>query len=753
MESITRGATSPVYLVGVTFLIAATVLLGLLSVGYGGRADRPDDAAAGSRETGEKVTAPIVRSPIYFEQNTGQLDDRVVFFARGTGRTLFLTSSETVISVGPGALRMRYGGASPRPSVNGLDPVPGKTHYLIGSDRERWQTGIPHLRRIQYAQLYPGIDLEFHGSGGTLEFDFLVGPGADPDAIRLAFDGAHGLRIAPSGDLVVTIADGFEPGSGEGPVLVDSAPINGADRGGSVTFRAPTVYQELAGERRMIPGEFRKLGTLEAGFRVGPYDKTLPLVIDPVIAFSTYIGGEDNEDANDVAIDGDGNAYIVGTTKSISYPISSPASPRARASLDVYVTKMHVESATLVYTLFIGTGDDDRGHAVAVDNVGHAYITGATRSNIFPTVDPVQSIWGGGYDAFVAKLSLDGASLLYSTYLGGAADDSATDIALDGAGNTYLVGQSASSDFPTKDAIQADVGGNNDVFVTKLDPTGSALVFSTYLGGTEYDVGRGIDITTAGEVYLTGLSASTDFPTLGSLYPAPSTGDSHAIVSRLNAAGATLVYSTYLGGGGIDTGSGIAVDVAGNAYVVGKTESTDFPTTPGAPQNATGGGTDAFASKLTPTGGALSYSTYVGGDSYDEAYDVAIDSDGNAFFTGRTASTSFPTLSPLQPTLAGFDDAFVAALAIDGQGLFSTYLGGDQIDEGRALILDADGHIYVTGNTDSTTFPTARPYDGSVNGMRDAFLVKLEQPLDFWMASIEDGPAVPIATEARPPGQ
>jgi len=610
--------------------------------------------------------------PLYFEANEGQVATEVELLSRSKAHTLFLTHDAAVLSLRDSWVRMRFVGANQEPEVSGLEPLPRKTHYLIGNDRAKWRTHIPHYASARYGALYPGIDLAFYGNEGQFEYDFVVSPGADPSAIHIAFEGAEDLSLDESGNLVLTPAarNGIVAEAGGGGGVPESE--RGAPSGAPahLTLQAPVVYQEVGGKRQPIAGSYVLLDESEVGFQVEDYDRTKVLVIDPVLTFSTYVGGEDDEMAGGIAVDGDGNAYIVGTTKSISYPMALASAPRARASLDIFVSKMNVDSATLIYTLFIGTNDEDRGIDVAVDAQGHAYITGGTYSNIFPTVNPVQPTWGGDADAFVSKLSLDGSALLYSTYLGGTDQDAGTGIALDAAGSAYVIGTANSSNFPTAHALQPDRDGTNDAFIAKLSSAGSTLTISTYLGGSETEFGAGIDVDEYGNVYVTGSTYSTDFPTANPFSSILVYGFEKAFVTKLNAAGSALVYSTYLGGSFFDKGSDIAVDGAGSAWVVGRTSSTDFP-----------------------------------------------------------------MVKPSQATLAGTKDAFVTAFSAAGQGLYSTYLDGDVSDEGQGIALDRQGNVYLTGHTNSSTFPTVRPYDGSANGMWDVFLAKLVMPLDFWVAS------------------
>jgi Bacterial Ig-like domain (group 3)/Beta-propeller repeat len=384
----------------------------------------------------------------------------------------------------------------------------------------------------------------------------------------------------------------------------------------------------------------------------------------------------------------------------------------------------------LVYSTYVGGSGADQGNGIAVDSAGSAYVTGWTTSTDFPTKNPLQPSYGGSGDAFVAKLNPAGSALLYSTYLGGSRSDHAYGIAVDSSGNAYVAGYTSSTDFPTMNPLQPALYGYEDAFVTEINPTGSALVYSTYLGGSGSDHAYGIAVDSSGNAYVTGITQSTNFPvTPGAIQPACGGADNcasgDAFVTEINPTGSALVYSTYLGGSGGDGGQGIAVDGAGYAYVTGYTSSTDFPTT-NALQPTYGGNIDAFVSKLDPTGSALVYSTYLGGTSTDWGYGIAVDSAGDTYVTGITYSSHFPTKNPLQPINHGKYDAFVSKLNPTGSALvYSTYLGGRLSDFGYSIAVDSAGSAYVTGNTESTNFPTKNALQPAFGGSIDAFVAKI----------------------------
>ncbi len=497
----------------------------------------------------------------------------------------------------------------------------------------------------------------------------MLAPGADPHALTLSFEGADRLEIDPSGELVVHTA------------------------GRDLRMHKPLIYQEVEGVRRPIGGGYVRKNERQVGFQVAAYECARPLVIDPVLVYSTYLGGSFLDIGRGIAVDGAGNAYVTGSTESGNFPTTVGAFQTSLANApnngdpDAFVTKLNPTATALVYSTYLGGGLADVGRGIAVDGAGNAYVTGGTESADFPTtMGAFDSICGGCAplitDAFVTKLNTTGTALLYSTYLGGGNADVGNGIAVDGAGNAYVTGSTASAaptPFPTTPgAFQTTIGNplstNTDAFVTKLNTTGTALVYSTYLGGSASDIGHGIAVDAANNAYVTGETPSANFPTtVGAFQTALANAAfvADAFVTKVNPTGSALVYSTYLGGGAADIGRGIALDSVGpNAYITGSTVSANFPTADSPFQPVFGGGgvPDAFVTKLNPTGTALVYSTYLGGGNADVGNGIAVDFADNAYVTGETASaapTAFPTTAgAFQTALAspGFTDAFIAKL-------------------------------------------------------------------------------------------
>src|SRR5437762_4095054 len=556
--------------------------------------------------TQARLTDAYRSLPFSFEPNLGQSDARVKFLARTRGMTVFLTATDTVLSTGRGAVRMRLVGANSAARIEGLDALPGRSHSFIGRDPGRWRTDVPTYTRVAYRDIYPGIDLVYYGTQERqLEYDFVVGPGADPRAIRLTFDGVDRLEVNGTGDLVLHVGDT------------------------SLRFGKPLVYQRSQGARRKVAGRWAFENRTTVGFHVGSYDARRPLVIDPTIVLATYVGGGLTDQAFAIALDASANVYLTGNTNSADFPTTvgafQPTPPSAR--VDAFVVKLNSAFTARTYSTYLGgTDGDDAGRGIAVDATGNAYVTGFTASTDFPTTaGAVQTVFGGGgFDAFVVKLNPTGSLLVYGTYLGGSGPDVGLGITIDILGNAYVTGGTRSANFPTFGAFQGTLGGGRDAFVTKLNVTGTALTYSTYLGGAGTDVGNAIATDGTGAAYITGSTTCAslpcvlppaDFPTTAGVVQATrpvgeAAGVTDAFVTKLTPAG-LLRHSTFLGGTSGDEGLAITVDGGGNAYVTGGTSSggappAGFPVTVGF-ANFTGA-TQAFLTKLNATATVIALS-------------------------------------------------------------------------------------------------------------------------------------------------
>ncbi len=612
----------------------------------------------------------------------------------------------------PAVVQLSFLGANPTPHVVGLDPLGGTVNYLLGAARRGWHTRVPTYGRVAYQDLYPGIDLAFHGRQGALEYDWLLAPHASAGRIRLAVGGAGRLQIDAGGDLLLRTA------------------------AGTLRQARPVAYQQSGATRRPVAARYVLRAGHAVGLAVGAYDHSRPLVIDPVLSYATYLGGSNTDQGASIAVDGSGYVYVAGNTLSTNFPTLTPQQATfggGTGSGDAFISKLTPDGSALVYSTYLGGSGDEDAWSIAVDGAGAVVIAGYTASTNFPVVNAAQPTYGGGpYDGFVSKLSADGSALIYSTYLGGSGDDEGRSMALDGSGNAYVTGLTSSTNFPTTaNAAQRTFSGTFDAFVTALTPAG-ALVYSTYLGGGGDDDGYAIAVDGAGAAYVTGETTSTNFPVSTnaaqrSYHGHCSSGicSYNAFVTKINPGGASIAYSTYLGGSVEDTAQGIAVDGNGNAWVAGGTGSSDFPVSANAAQPTFKGGFyDAFVTEVTPDGSALPYSTYLGGSDDDAAYGIALDGAGHVYVAGYTASTDFPVLNAAQPTYGGAYDAFVTELSAAGGGtIYATYLGGSGDDEAFALAVGPDGRVAVTGLTSSTNFPVTGAVQSAYNsGTYDAFV-------------------------------
>ena len=640
-------------------------------------------APALSAEQRGRVHASLDALPLPFEANQGQTDPQVKYMARGNGYTVFLTGNDTVFALqsssalvprssakhGFGtakttpaqrktelaaAIHMHLVGGNPQPQIAAGSLLPGVINYYTGSDRSKWQTGVKQFAGVSYRDVYPGVNMAFHGEERQLEFDFIVAAGASPAPIGLGFSGASKITTDASGNLLLSSA------------------------AGDVVLHKPVAYQEIDGKRQTVAAEFVEESNNRVTFALGSYDRSRELVIDPSLSYATYLGGSAEDEAFAIALDGSGNAYVTGQTKSPSF-----GGKAAGPNFDVFVTKINSTGTALVYTDILaatGTGSGDcSGNAIAVDSTGNAYAAGSATQG-FPTLSAFQTTFGGGgstgtpTDAFVLKLNPSG-TLVYSTYLGGDGDDSANGIAVDGSGNAYVAGGTQSTNFPLKSAIQSSHSGD-DAFVTKVDSTGTSLGYSTYLGGSSTNVATGIALDSSSNAYVTGITDSSDFPTTSGDAQTTYGGADDGFVTEVKADGSAWVYSTYIGGSGTDDALGIAVDAAGEAYVTGSTNSSNFPTA-NAAQAALGGNsaTNVFVTKLSAGGTAFLFSTYYGGNLDDAGAGIALDSFGDAYVTGTATSSNYPVTSG-GGSLNGTSDALVTEFSNTGFVVYSGLMGG-----------------------------------------------------------------------------
>jgi PKD repeat protein len=698
-------------------------------------------AGAVTTATRDLVLEKYAQLPLRFEANQGQTDNRVRFLSRGSGYTLFLMPTEAVLSVSEplskssdsrnpdlsrthyrtSVLRMELSGAKPDSVIAGRDELPGRSNYFIGNDPKQWHTGIPAFKRVTYKDIYPGVDLVYYGNQRQLEYDFVIAPGANPNAIRLNLTGSRQVRIDKQGDVLIRV--------------------------GSKDLRlgAPNVYQEDGGKRHAVSGKWLQSRRHQLRFDLGAYDHSKALIVDPTLTlvYSTFLGGSLADVGAAVAVDSLDHAYIAGYTGSADFP-STPNAVQATChgctgtgTNNAFIAEIDLTGPTVVYATFLGGSNGDAAFGIAVDSNGDAFVVGTANSTNFPTMNPFQAACAGGCangnsDSFVTEIGAGGGSLVFSTYLGGTGKEKGNAIALDASGNVYVAGSTSSTDFYNTNGYQTSNGGGTDAFVTKFNSSGSALLYSTYLGGTLDDEAYAIAVDSSNSAYVAGVTYSSNFPTASPLQ-STNGGNGDGFVTKFNSAGSALAYSTFLGGSALDQVNGIALDSANNVYVVGNTASTNFPTKSAyqaSCASCASGTSDAFVTKINTSGSALVYSTYLGGTGLDLGNSIAVDSLGETFVGGQTSSIDFPTANSsysVNSCNGCTNSAFVTEFDVAGDALvFSTYLGGTAAQSANAIAVDPNGEAVVTGATSSTDFPTTsnktQPAYGG--GTDDAFITE-----------------------------
>jgi len=685
----------------------------------------------------QQVHTKVFRLPLYFIENQGQADARVRYYLQGRGTAVYFTPQAVVVALSERApreeaglrlvkhepaearrrwaLRLEFVGARAGVRPEGLERTQAVVSYFKGP-REAWHTGLPTYAGVRYRDLWPGIDLVWSGEEGRLKSSFIVKPGADPGRIRLRWRGASKVRVGPEGELEVT------------------TPV------GNFAEQRPVAYQEAGGGKLEVAAGYWLRGR-EYGFRLGEYDRSRELVVDPVILlYAGYIGGSAEDHAYAIAVDAAGNAYVAGETKSseATFPVTVGPDLSYNGAADAFVVKVNASGTALVYASYIGGSGEDCASGIAVDAAGNAYVTGYTNSSetSFPVSVGPDLTFNGSWDAFVVKVNGAGTGLVYAGYIGGSGDDRAYGIAVDVAGNAYVVGTTGSTEatFPVTVGPDLSYNGGSDAFVAKVNSSGTGLVYAGYIGGSGDDSGRGIAVDAAGNAYVTGYTDSTQttspvaFPVL--LGPdLTHNGLWDAFVAKVNASGTALLYAGYIGGSDVDVGRGIAVDAAGNAYVVGHTASRNFPVTVGPDLTYNGGDYDAFVAKVNPSGTALVYAGYIGGGQADIGRGIAVDAAGNAYVTGNTNYWgNFPVKLGPSLTHSGGEDAFIVKVNAAGTAwIYAGFIGGVTTDIGEAVAVDAMGNAYVAGCTSSaeSSFPVKVGPDLIYHGNTDAFVAKV----------------------------
>lgn len=682
------------------------------------------------------------RLPLTFRPNRGQADAAVAFTATSGEHTLSLTGSGVSLSLSrntaadprqgmdqlgdaqqstiraqggqvPATLGVRFLGANANATGAGTVPVPGVANYILGRDPAKWRLGVPGFSSVVFHDVYPGIDVVYHGTGRDLEYDFVVAPGASADSIAISLFGAKHVARGTSGELLLTID------------------------GGQVVQNAPVAYQVSGKVRSPVAAAFVAKADGSFRLKIGAYDHARPLTVDPLLIFSTYLGGTGYDAAYSIGIDGAGNSYVAGLTGSTDFP-GAGAPAKGAGHVHAFVSKLNAAGSALVYSTYVGGSSDDEALGIAVDSSGAAYVTGATVSSDFPLASAAYAAYGGGADAFAFKLNAAGNALSYSSYLGGTGYDIGYGVAVDSTGSAYVAGLTSSADFRLVGGLGIAAAGGAKAFVTKFGAAG-AVGYSTFLGAGSGDTGAsGVVVDAAGDAYVTGFTTSAAFPLVTPLQGGPG-GGGDGFVSKLNPTGTALLFSTYLGGGGFDEGLALALDQSNNVFVAGVTASANFPTT--RPwQTGNRGGIDAFVSKIDKSGAALAYSTYLGGSGTDIAFGIGVDWAGYAYVTGSTDSANFPAVYSNQ-AYGGSGDGFVTMLSPGGSiVIYSTFVGGSAADQSRAIAVDPFGNVYLAGITGSADFPTQVPVQDASKGNTDGFVVKLASviPASWWTTYLSD---------------
>jgi hypothetical protein len=672
------------------------------------------------------------RLPVAFEPNRGQTDQRVKYMAKGSGFRLFLTQDEAVIAMqrreaagapftfkarSPGGeriqeavLRMRLENANRQAQITPGRRLPGRVNYLIGHDSRRWQRGLPIYGEVAYRNVYPGVDVVYHaGERESLEYDFVVAPRANPQSIRLDIAGADRLSVTKQGDLMMVVG------------------------GSRLLEHRPTAYQTVGNHREPVDASYVVSGN-QVGIRLGSYDSSRTLVIDPVLTYASYLGGSGLDFGSGVFEDGSGNIFLAGETSSADFPTTTGAFQTALSGTDdAFVSKIAASGGSLIYSTYVGGSKTAQAIALTVDH-DHAIVVGTTDSGDFPvTADAFQPTFAGVFDGFVTKLNENGDGLSFSSFIGGADNDLITGVAVDSAGNLYLAGGSASTDFPvTPGAFQTVYGGGlEDGVLAKVETSTGALVYASYLGGSAEDDATAIAVDRDDNAYLTGETFSSNFPVTPGAFQTSQPGTVNAFVTKMNPSGSDTVFSTYLGGSSRDAGRAIALSPHNPPYIsiAGQTTSSDFPTM--NPTQATiGGNDDAFETEMVNAGDALFFSTFLGGSDFDRGHGVKYVGANSVVLTGDTFSTNFPTKAAIQDSLAGTDNAFLTELnVVQPRIISSTYFGGSGSTAGRDVFVTSDlKQVLFAGVTNSNDLATT---DNAVQknfggGTDDAFVARVK---------------------------
>lgn len=679
----------------------------------------------------QHATSPVTDKSLFFTENAGQWDDQIKFRAGTAEATAWFADdgpyyqfSREIATEGNSKPRNRllqespayeclmiktsFVGVGTSLGIFGEEEVDYKCNYFLGNDPSRWQTNVPSYSSIIYRNIYSGVDLRYYGNGSYMEYDFMVAAGSDPSQIEIRYDGIEGLSVNAAGELEVSTLWG---------TIVESCPY---------------IYQIDGEDQIVLSGTYEIISDNSFGFAVDveQYNSNLPLIIDPVLIYSSYLGGWAGDFGWGIEIDSTGDMYLSGQTTSSSFPVVFPYQDAFAGATDVFVTKMGLDGTLEFSTFFGGIGQEEYPR-LATDNEYNVYVSGRTYSEDFPVYAAYSSSLNGNSDVFAFKMNSTGDVLLFSTFLGGNSDDFAGGLAVDNNGNLYVATTTVSKDFPVVNAYQAYPGENpasENPTVTKFSVGGDYLEYSTYIAGTDEDVVMGMAVDANGCAMIHGFAYSDDFP-LYNAYDSQLEG-CDAFLSKLTSDGSGLVFSTFLGGSENEWIESVDIDEAGNIYAAGGTRSLDFPLVNPYQTEMLGGttvGIDNFVSKFNSVGSELIYSTYLGGTGDDFTETIHVDNVGIAFITGYTYSADFPLENPIYATLSGTNDANLTALSPGGNELsFSTYLGGTDAESGYDIAIDDLRNVYVTGYTRSPDFPLVNEYQNTLKSAYDAFVSVFE---------------------------
>jgi sugar lactone lactonase YvrE len=671
--------------------------------------------------------------PAAFEENHGQWGGLPSFLYRTKNLDLFVTKSGAMLDLRDGdkraAVKLELLGTPGLGNPVGELIQPGQASYIRGNDPAKWVSGVKRYQRVRVNNVRDGVDLLFYPSTNRFEYDLVVKPGTRVEDVRMQFAGADKISLTKDGDLRIETA------------------------AGELIQHKPRIWQPTAKGRVEIAGRYRISKGGDIAVSVGRYDRNLDLVIDPVVSYATYLGGNQTDSASAIAVDSAGDAYITGQTYSANFPTTVGAYSVAEkaSSQDVFVTKLNPQGTALVYSTYIGGSSYDTGTAIAVDSNGNAYVTGSTQSVDFPvTAGVLQAVRksSSSTNVFVSKLNSSGTALAYSTYLGGSYIQTGTGIQVDSSGNAYVTGFTSSTDFPaTTGSYKTSLPGSQSAFIAKINPAATQLVWATYLGGSNSDSAAAITLDSSNNVYVAGQTQSTNFPaTTGAFQTAPASSvTQNGFVAEVSADGTALLAATYLGGNA-NTYSyyqsatlvyAIALDSSNNAYVTGSTYTPSFPTTSGAfstmisTQNYN---SHAFVSKFNPALTSLGYSSFLAGSGTDGGYAITVDGAGRAYVAGYTSSVDFP-LTPgavMTRKNPGGTSAFVTQVAATGSTLgYSTLFGGTGAEYAYGVAVDGNQGLYIAGSTTSLDLPSTSgafqtTNGGSSSNSGDAYAAKID---------------------------